>query len=245
MYHSPARLHRSGPSHTWLSDKAASRPLRGVLAGDAKTDPADHRRRLDPGLPVSVLVPIPSFFSCNGGHNRKRYLCERELDRQMKRASALELESPAQAARLWTRIDHELVDRAVWVPTVNIPETGVRLSAGCGTTSTNRSGASSPTRSGFANDLHQDLSPRGKSDHETCGHLPSMEVLCAPGALCSSQDGDAAECWGQVLGTGCGASRALGVHVEATKKAICWPFVKPSDGLEPSTPSLPWRCSTN
>jgi hypothetical protein len=25
------------------------------------------------------------------------------------------------------------------------------------------------------------------------------------------------------------------------KKAICWPFVKPSDGLEPSTPSLPWR----
>ena len=26
---------------------------------------------------------------------------------------------------------------------------------------------------------------------------------------------------------------------EATKKAICWPFVKPSDGLEPSTPSLP------
>ena len=21
--------------------------------------------------------------------------------------------------------------------------------------------------------------------------------------------------------------------------------VKPSDGLEPSTPSLPWRCSTN
>jgi YVTN family beta-propeller protein len=66
---------------------------------------------------------IPSFFSCNGGHNRKRYLCERELDRQMKRASALELEGSAQAARLWTRIDHELVDRAVWVPTVNVPET--------------------------------------------------------------------------------------------------------------------------
>jgi len=66
---------------------------------------------------------IPSFFSCNGGHNRKRYLCERELDRQMKRASALELASSAQAARLWTRIDHELVDRAVWVPTVNVPET--------------------------------------------------------------------------------------------------------------------------
>jgi hypothetical protein len=24
-----------------------------------------------------------------------------------------------------------------------------------------------------------------------------------------------------------------------------WPANKPSDGLEPSTPSLPWRCSTD
>ena len=29
------------------------------------------------------------------------------------------------------------------------------------------------------------------------------------------------------------------------EKAICWPFLKPSAGLEPATPSLPWRCSTN
>ena len=28
------------------------------------------------------------------------------------------------------------------------------------------------------------------------------------------------------------------------KMLICRYF-KPSDGLEPSTPSLPWRCSTN
>jgi peptide/nickel transport system substrate-binding protein len=66
---------------------------------------------------------LPSFFGCNGGHNRKRYVCDRQIDRQMKQASALEIESPSQAARLWTRIDHELVDEAVWVPTVNVPET--------------------------------------------------------------------------------------------------------------------------
>ena len=66
---------------------------------------------------------LPSFFDCNGGRNRKRYVCERKIDSQMKRASALELASPGQAARLWTRIDHELVDEAVWVPTVNVPET--------------------------------------------------------------------------------------------------------------------------
>jgi hypothetical protein len=29
------------------------------------------------------------------------------------------------------------------------------------------------------------------------------------------------------------------------KSARCGAFAKPSDGLEPSTPSLPWRCSTN
>jgi hypothetical protein len=30
-----------------------------------------------------------------------------------------------------------------------------------------------------------------------------------------------------------------------TKGLICGAFAEPSDGLEPSTPSLPWRCSTN
>src|SRR5581483_8534308 len=45
--------------------------------------------------------------------------------------------------------------------------------------------------------------------------------------------------WGQVLGTGCGPVEARAYALEATKKAICWPFLKPSDGLEPSTPSLP------
>jgi Endonuclease NucS len=29
------------------------------------------------------------------------------------------------------------------------------------------------------------------------------------------------------------------------KVPSCWAFAEPSDGLEPSTPSLPWRCSTN
>jgi hypothetical protein len=29
------------------------------------------------------------------------------------------------------------------------------------------------------------------------------------------------------------------VRERGNKKAICWPFVKPSNGLEPLTPSLP------
>ena len=47
--------------------------------------------------------------------------------------------------------------------------------------------------------------------------------------------------WGQVLGTPCGRLRDRVSSHEATKNAICWRFLKPSDGLEPSTPSLPWR----
>jgi hypothetical protein len=44
-------------------------------------------------------------------------------------------------------------------------------------------------------------------------------------------------CWGRVMGTGCGSAERWTYAAEATKKAICWPFLKPSDGLEPSTPS--------
>ena len=35
---------------------------------------------------------------------------------------ALERSDPAGAAALWSRIDHELVTRAFWVPTVNVRE---------------------------------------------------------------------------------------------------------------------------
>jgi hypothetical protein len=52
--------------------------------------------------------------------------------------------------------------------------------------------------------------------------------------------------WGHVLGTVCGPLGNQSFCVAATKKAICWPFLKPSDGLGPSIPSLPWRsCGGN
>ena len=36
------------------------------------------------------------------------------------------------------------------------------------------------------------------------------------------------------------------VQVNSKDKAlVCGSFAEPSDGLEPSTPSLPWRCSTD
>ena len=42
---------------------------------------------------------------------------------------------------------------------------------------------------------------------------------------------------GQILGTGLGRVERWTYAAKATKKAICWPFLKPSNGLEPLAPS--------
>ena len=62
---------------------------------------------------------IPSFFACNGG-NSNGYYCDPQLDRKMREASQLDAHTPAKATAVWTAIDHQLTDDAVWVPTVNL-----------------------------------------------------------------------------------------------------------------------------
>jgi len=66
---------------------------------------------------------LPAFFGCHGGSNRKHYLCDPRLDRWMRSTTALQLRDPRRAAAQWAEIDHELVDRAYWVPTVNVGST--------------------------------------------------------------------------------------------------------------------------
>lgn len=64
---------------------------------------------------------LPAFFSCGGG-NSNNYVCNPALDRQMDKASALELTNPTAANRLWTSIDHTLTNLAYWAPTESLPE---------------------------------------------------------------------------------------------------------------------------
>jgi peptide/nickel transport system substrate-binding protein len=45
--------------------------------------------------------------------------CDRRIDAQIDRARSLQVEQPSAANALWSRIDHELTDRAVWLPLVN------------------------------------------------------------------------------------------------------------------------------
>ena len=64
---------------------------------------------------------LPPFFSCGGGLTNG-YVCDPALDRRMRRASLLELRSPAAAAQTWARVDREIVRDAYWVPTVRPQE---------------------------------------------------------------------------------------------------------------------------
>jgi peptide/nickel transport system substrate-binding protein len=45
-------------------------------------------------------------------------LCDRRLDRQIGNAAALQTTDPTAAAAAWARLDRQLTDRAVWLPTV-------------------------------------------------------------------------------------------------------------------------------
>jgi YVTN family beta-propeller protein len=62
---------------------------------------------------------IPQFFACGGG-NSNSYYCNPALDRQMHQAETLDLTDPSGASAVWTSVDRQLTDDAVWVPTVTI-----------------------------------------------------------------------------------------------------------------------------
>src|SRR5215211_5427923 len=75
----------------------------------------------------------------------------------------------------------------------------------------------------------------------TADPLRSTEGLCDLRVLCTSQKVRGRENWGLDLGTG----RELVVSPPGNKKGHLLAFPEPSDGLEPSTPSLPWNFSGN
>jgi len=62
---------------------------------------------------------LPQFFSCGGGYSNG-YVCDRKLDREMRRATALDVAHPARAEVAWARVDRRITDRALWVPTVTL-----------------------------------------------------------------------------------------------------------------------------
>jgi peptide/nickel transport system substrate-binding protein len=45
--------------------------------------------------------------------------CDPAIDAKIAEAQALQATDPSGASRLWTKIDHDLTDRAPWVPFAN------------------------------------------------------------------------------------------------------------------------------
>jgi YVTN family beta-propeller protein len=73
-------------------------------------------------IPAGWGDPPASFFTtwfaCSGA-NQHGYFCDHRVDRAIARAQALETTRPRAANAAWARLDHELVDRAVWAPVAN------------------------------------------------------------------------------------------------------------------------------
>ena len=62
---------------------------------------------------------VPQFFGCHGGLSNG-YVCDRQLERAMARATELQLSDPRRADAAWAAVDRRITDRALWVPTVNV-----------------------------------------------------------------------------------------------------------------------------
>jgi YVTN family beta-propeller protein len=76
-------------------------------------------------IPAGWVADYPSaydFFSiwlsCSGAYD-SGWFCDPRLDRQMRRADALEVSNPALAAELWSRVDRRAVNEAAWAPLAN------------------------------------------------------------------------------------------------------------------------------
>jgi len=80
----------------------------GTIVGDGKV--ADY---------LAESGFIPSLVACDGSFNLSQF-CDPEIDARMRKAARLATIDPQQSHELWSEIEHDLVDRAPWVPLINI-----------------------------------------------------------------------------------------------------------------------------
>jgi YVTN family beta-propeller protein len=80
---------------------------------------------------IDPLLSCRSFVRASEQNGNLSEFCDPTIDRQMQRAYSLQTHDPGAANALWGRIDHELVDRAPWLPLYN-PRVLTALSARAG-----------------------------------------------------------------------------------------------------------------
>lgn len=70
------------------------------------------------GSPPSYALPLLTCSSIRPGPQNQNpsFFCDRRIDTRIRRALRIQGTDPDAAARLWPRIERELVDSAPWVP---------------------------------------------------------------------------------------------------------------------------------
>jgi peptide/nickel transport system substrate-binding protein len=66
----------------------------------------------------SAAAFIQSSFTCGSTTNDAGF-CDPRIDREMRKTKTLEPTDPRAANAQWSRIEHELVDDAAWIPYSN------------------------------------------------------------------------------------------------------------------------------
>jgi len=69
---------------------------------------------------IEPLLTCRSFVPRSQVNLNAAEFCDRRIDAQIAHAASLQARDPAAAGELWSRIDHELVDHAPWVPVYNL-----------------------------------------------------------------------------------------------------------------------------
>jgi peptide/nickel transport system substrate-binding protein len=100
------------PSSTYFAYTGDSRNRAQVIDGGWSADYASANDVLGK-LACSYFSPANGPATTDGSE-----LCDPSVDRQIAAAGALQAGDPAVAAARWARIDRELTDRAVFLPTV-------------------------------------------------------------------------------------------------------------------------------
>ncbi len=68
---------------------------------------------------ISPLLTCHSFLPGNPANLNAAEFCNRRIDAQVTQALALQARNPSTAAAQWAGIDHQIVNRAAWVPVYN------------------------------------------------------------------------------------------------------------------------------
>jgi peptide/nickel transport system substrate-binding protein len=68
---------------------------------------------------IEPLLSCRAFAPGSQSNLNAAEFCRPKIDAEVRRAAELDTQDPGAAGEVWSRIDHQLVDQAPWVPLYN------------------------------------------------------------------------------------------------------------------------------